>query len=67
MAPFNRSSFYCEWALTAPPDLVREGVNSSATLTVSVTGTIGRYSRQGRSCSYLMKSITVAGQPFFLS
>ncbi|KAH0568173.1 hypothetical protein KQX54_019308 [Cotesia glomerata] len=61
MAPFNRSSFYCEWALTAPPDLVREGVNSSATLTVSVTGTIGRYSRQGRSCSYLMKSIIVAG------
>ncbi|KAK0075492.1 hypothetical protein PV325_006820, partial [Microctonus aethiopoides] len=58
--PFNQTSFYCQWSVKAPETLFTEGsLENKLTLTITISGTIGRYSRQTRSCSYLMKYIKV--------
>lgn len=61
--PFNQTSFYCQWSVKAPEILFTEGsLENKLTLTITISGTIGRYSRQTRSCSYLMKYIKVTGE-----
>lgn len=61
--PFNHSTFYCQWSLKAPMNLIPEGNSEpQVTLTVVVRGLIGRYNRQIRSCIYLMKYIMVTGK-----
>ncbi|XP_034938584.1 cubilin [Chelonus insularis] len=58
--PFNQSTFFCQWTVKAPNSLLEESPGSGVTLSVTVSGTIGRYSLQTRTCSYLMKYILVS-------
>ncbi|XP_012136673.2 cubilin [Megachile rotundata] len=40
-APFNESSYFCQWSIEAPESLVNNTNNTGVTLSVKVTGLIG--------------------------
>lgn len=64
--PFNGSTFYCQWSMKAPHESITLASNEtddnskSYTLTVTVSGMIGRKPRESGSCSSLSKTIIVS-------
>lgn len=40
-APFNESSYFCQWSIEAPESLANNTDNTGVTLAVKVTGTVG--------------------------
>ncbi|XP_043273312.1 cubilin-like [Venturia canescens] len=59
LPPYNETSFYCLWKLRVPPAAIDPENRTEATLSVTISGSIGNYDSRSNACVYRLKYIRV--------